>query len=128
MRPVKKIFRAILFVSLLPLLFSACKKDDRDMIALDTSDPLALAPDVSWAVVVEPYAAFRKELAWNAEAVDYCKQGEIFPILASAMASEDDGGEIWYRFDDGWLPASVLTVYSNKLKAAKAAALLGADQ
>ena len=128
MRAAKSVFFAIVLISLFSFCLQSCKKGDGDLIVLDDSDPLALAPDVRWAVVIEPYAAFREEISWDAEAVDYCKQGELFPILASALANEDDGGEVWYRFKYGWLPASVLTVYPNKLRALKAAALLGADK
>lgn len=128
MKAAKSFFKAVILISLLPLLAASCKKHDASEIELDNSDPLALAPDVKWAVVVEPYAAFREEISWDAEAVDYCKQGELFPILASAMASEENGGSVWYRFEEGWLPASALTVYPNKFRAAKAAALLGAKQ
>lgn len=127
MKANKSLFCAILLISLLPLALQSCRKSDSELIVLDNSDPLALAPDVKWAVVVEPYAAFREEISWDAEAADYCKKGELFPILASATASEEAGGEVWYRFKDGWLPASALTVYPNKLRAAKAAALLGGE-
>ncbi|MBO4546077.1 MAG: hypothetical protein J5700_00720 [Treponema sp.] len=125
MRAAKSVFFAFVIISLLPLCAASCKRHDASEIVLDNSDPLALAPDVSWAVVVEPYAAFREEISWDAEATDYCKQGELFPILASALASEENGGETWYRFDEGWLPASAITVYPNKLRALKAAASLG---
>ncbi len=118
-------FFAAVFV-FLPLCFFSCKKNDPLDIVLDNSDPLALAPDVRWAVVIEPYAAFRESISWDAVAVDYCKQGELFPILASALAPEEMGGENWFRFEDGWLPASAISVYPNKFRAAKAAAAFGA--
>ena len=128
MRAAKSVLFTSILIFLLPLLAVSCKKHDAFEIVLDNSDPLALAPDVSWAVVVEPYAAFREEISWDAEAADYCKQGELFPILASALASEEDGGEVWFRFEEGWLPASAITVYPNKLRALKAAASLGGDK
>ena len=128
MRAAKSFFVASILIFLLPLLAASCQKNDANEIVLDNSDPLALAPDVRWAVVIEPYAAFREEISWDAEAADYCKQGELFPILASALASEEDGGEVWFRFKDGWLPASAITVYPNKLRALKAAASLGGDK
>lgn len=121
MKAVKSVLVAFAFFSLL----SSCQRKNALDIVLDTSDPLALAPDIRWAVVVEPYAAFREEISWDAEASDYCKQGELFPILASALASEENGGETWYRFKEGWLPASVLAIYPNKYRALKAADSLG---
>ncbi len=128
MKAAKSFLPLFFLFSLFFFALSSCKRSEASEIVLDNSDPLALAPDVRWAVVIEPYAAFREELSWDAEATDYCKQGELFPILASALASEENGGEAWYRFDNGWLPASAITVYPNKLRALKAAASLGAKK
>ena len=47
------------FVLLGLLMFVGCKNKQ---INFDTSDPLALVPSVSWAVVTEPYIGFRKDL------------------------------------------------------------------
>ncbi len=115
----------VFFLSLLcALAFFSCAKRDAEEITLDNSDPLALAPDIRWALVDDPYAAFRKETSWDAEAVGYCKQGELFPVLASAAVSGERGSEIWYLTKDGWLSQSVVSIYPNKLRAAKAAARL----
>lgn len=110
----------------LSLLFCSCGKNRTEEIALDNSDPLALAPDVRWALVGDPYAAFREETSWNSDAVGYCKLGDFFPIKASASVMGESGQETWYLFEDGWLPASAVSVYPNKFRAAKAAAALGA--
>jgi hypothetical protein len=118
---------AILFI-LISLFFtlnlSSCSKRNSGEIPLDNSDPLALAPDVQWAVVNDPYAAFRTDTSWTADAAGYCKQGEFFPILAITYVDDDKGGQTWYRFKNGWLPGSLLSVYPNKLRAAKAASAL----
>ncbi len=106
------------------LNLSSCSKRNSDGISLDNSDPLALAPDVQWAVVKDPYAAFRNDTSWTADAAGYCRQGEVFPILAMTYVDDDKGGQTWYRFKDGWLPGSLLSVYPNKLRAAKAASAL----
>lgn len=114
--------KALFFLLAASLLFFSCaKKAD---IVLDNSDPLALAPDVQWALVNDPYAAFRSETSWNAEAVGYCKQGEYFPIMGISSVRGAQGSERWYSFEEGWLPESAVTVYPNKLRAAKAAAIL----
>lgn len=125
MAACKKILSPLL--ALCFILFS-CSKNKAQDIELDNSDPLALAPDVSWALVNDPYAAFREETSWDSEAVGYCKLGNYFPILASATVSGENGNETWYLFEGGWLPSSAVSVYPNKLRAAKAAARLGAKK
>lgn len=117
-----KFFFALFF--LLTFAFFSCDKNKVEEIQLDNSDPLALAPDIRWALVVDPYAAFRKETSWDAEPIGYCKKGELFPVLASASVPNEKGVETWYFMEDGWLPESVISIYQNKFKAAKAAALL----
>lgn len=120
----KALFAAFAFCF---LFFSCARKSDLE-IPLDNSDPLALAPDIKWALVVNPYAAFRNETSWDAEAVDYCRQGDLYPILASASVMGERGAETWYLMERGWLSESVVSVYPNKFRAAKAAAALEAKK
>ena len=120
--------KILLLAFVLPFVFFACEKNQAEDIQLDNSDPLALAPDIRWAVVGDPYAAFREETSWDADAVGYCKQGELFPILASASVASANGVETWYLMEDGWLPESVVSVYPNKYRAQKASKLLGAKK
>ena len=112
----------------LALLAFSCERNKDAEIPLDNSDPLALAPDVRWALVEDPYAAIRSDTSWDAEAVAYCKQGDFFPILASASVLGESGSETWYQAKGGWLPESVISVYPNKYRAAKAAAAMGAKK
>lgn len=110
-----------LFAALFVFEFSSCSKKGSWEIELDTSDPLALAPDVEWAVVIAPYASFRKETSWASQSVGYCKQGECFPIQATSTISVEDKSQTWYRFEGGWLPESAVKIYANKFRAEKAA-------
>lgn len=121
----KKLLLAFFSIS---LFFFSCDRNKDSEIPLDNSDPLALAPDIRWALVNDPYAAFRADTSWDAEAVAYCKQGDLFPILASATTSGERGSETWYLMERGWLPESVVSIYPNKFRAAKAAAALGAKK
>ena len=41
------------------VLFTGCNKKSEEKIVFDKTHPLALAPDVEWAVVIEPYAVFK---------------------------------------------------------------------
>lgn len=122
--------RILFFVFACSLAFFSCEKNRVEDIVLDNSDPLALAPDVRWAIVRDPYAAFRNETSWDAEAIGYCKQGELFPVLASASVStgNEAGTETWYLMEPGWLSERVVSIYPNKFRAKKAAALLGAKK
>lgn len=109
------------FAALFVFEFPSCSKKNGHEIVLDTSDPLATAPDVQWALVVVPYASFKKETSWNAQAAGYCKQGECFPILAHSVFTVEGETENWYRFEEGWLPENMIKIYANKFRAEKAA-------
>ena len=103
------------FVLLGLLMFVGCRNKQ---INFDTSDPLALVPSVSWAVVTEPYIGFRKEMSWESSITKHCRKSEVFLVKGKSFS---DNGEVWYVFDDGWLHQSCVQVYSNKLQAELAA-------
>ena len=60
---------------------SSCQKKTAETIVFDNTHPLALAPDVEWAVVTEPYAVFRAEDEWTAATTGHCRKGEILHRL-----------------------------------------------
>lgn len=101
--------------------FSGCREKKENGILLDESNPLALAPDVSWAVVLDPYAAYRSETSWEAAVKGHCRKGDILQVLGTSSA---ENGETWYRFDEGWLPDSAVSVYSNRYRAETASKLI----
>jgi hypothetical protein len=100
---------------------TGCSGRSGKEIQFDKSEPLALAPDVSWAVVLDPYAGFRRETAWSAEVVSYCRKGDILQVLGETTVKESGN---WYEFKNGWLQESAVTIYNNRLKAETAAARL----
>ncbi|MDE5899090.1 MAG: hypothetical protein K2H09_07515 [Treponemataceae bacterium] len=110
--------RKSVLVCLAAALFvlTACRRERA--IEFDDSNPLALAPDVSWAVVVEPYAAFRTAAEWNAESGGHCRKGDILQILGKDFGEEQT---VWYRFEGGWLPETAVAVYNNRFRAKTAA-------
>ena len=61
---IKKSVNVLLLVLFSMLIFSCAKKED-EIIFLDNREPLALAPDVQWAVVNEPYVAFKENKEWT---------------------------------------------------------------
>ena len=115
-----QLFRIQWISSLILLLFSfliiGCAKKDETEIILDNSEPLALAPDVQWAVVSEPYAAFKESKDWSASVIGHCRKGDVLQVKGNSLDSKN---EVWYYFEQGWLPSSSVLVYNNRLKAQK---------
>lgn len=106
---MKKIL--LILASLSCFCVFSCKKDKT--IYFDTSVPLSLNPDISWALITEPYVAFRNDDSWNGEVVGHCRKGDIFRVLGKSITA--DG--VWYSFESGWIPESSLSIYSNRYKA-----------
>lgn len=106
------IFSLILILCVIS--FSCKKSRNTAAIRFDDSEPLALAPDVTWALVTDPYAAFRIDMDWQSENSGHVRRGEILQVLGKSV---DDDDNVWYKFESGWLPASCLSVYSNRMKA-----------
>lgn len=92
----------------------SCHKNDDTVIVLDNREPLALAPDVEWAVVTDPYAAYKTEVGWTSSVAGHCRKGEILQIKGKSV---DSNKETWYFFENGWLPENCLSVFNNRLKA-----------
>ena len=103
------------------LLSTSCTKKQEEVIVFDSSEPLSLAPDVEWALVTDPYAAYKQTTEWNAEVTGHCRRGEILRVYAKSMDKEKT---VWYKFEEGWLPEKCLKIYTNRYKAQTAAGAL----
>lgn len=104
-----------IFLILITLsIFFSCKKKSSETIVFDNSHPLALAPDVEWAVVTEPYAVFKETDEWGAATAGHCRKGEILQVKGKSV---DADKENWYYFEGGWLPQSCVSIFSNRYKA-----------
>lgn len=124
MRISKKFILAGIFI--VTILNIGCKKKDEGAILFDNSQPLALAPYVEWAVVEDPYAAYRKEANWDSAVSGHCRKGDILQILGK---STDQNKDSWYMFENGCLPANCISIYSNRLKAQSASEkLIGSER
>lgn len=104
-------FFLIIFLS---VSLSACKKKGNETIVFDNTYPLALAPDVEWAVVTEPYAVFKENDEWNAATAGHCRKGEILQVKGKSVDADKNN---WYYFEGGWLPQSCVSIFSNRYKA-----------
>ena len=93
---------------------SSCQKKTAEPIVFDDTHPLALAPDVEWAVVTEPYAVFRKTDEWGAATEGHCRKGEILQVKGKSVDSDKVN---WYYFEGGWLPQDCVSIFSNRYKA-----------
>ena len=114
---LKRLFTATILIFILFLIltgFSSCQKKTAEPIVFDNSHPLALAPDVEWAVVTEPYAVFRESDEWGGATAGHCRKGEILLVKGKAV---DAAKDTWYYFEGGWLPQSCLSIFSNRYKA-----------
>ena len=114
---LKRLFTATILIFILFLIltgFSSCQKKTAEPIVFDNSHPLALAPDVEWAVVTEPYAVFRESDEWGGATAGHCRKGEILQVKGKAV---DAAKDTWYYFEGGWLPQSCLSIFSNRYKA-----------
>lgn len=119
MKYIKNVF-LILMILLSASVFTSCEKQE-EIIVFDNEYPLALSPSVKWAVVKEPYAAYKSNFGWDAKVIGHCRRGEILQIQGQCF---DEEGKKWCYFDDGWLPESCLNIYSNRLKAQRVAKIL----
>lgn len=110
--------KSFVFLAFIFLALFSCSKDKE--LSFDNSEPLALAPDVSWAVVLEPYVPFRKDCGWEAEISGHCRKGDVMRVEGKVISPD----EVWYKFENGWVPSDAVVVYTNQLRARSAASLL----
>jgi hypothetical protein len=74
-----------------------------------------------WAVIIEPYATFRLATSYTSQIAGHGRRGDIHKITGCMTVRLEDREILWYNFDAGWLPESAVAVYSNRLKAERAA-------
>lgn len=117
MLSVKISFCLALPVFLSAILCQSCLSKSDAPFALDTSEPLALAPDVSWIVIKEPYAALMESAGWDSHASGYCHRGEIFQMLGCKTLAADNTAEKWYRVAGGWVSEHFVSTCANKFNA-----------
>lgn len=113
-KTIKNKFIISLLMILSVILISSCRKKTSEQIIFDDTHPLALAPDVEWAVITEPYAVFKLEDEWGAATAGHCRKGEILQVKGKSV---DAAKENWYYFEGGWLPQSYVSIFSNRYKA-----------
>ena len=103
------------------VLLGACSKEKP--IVLNADDIQALTPGVEWAVVTEPYAAFREEPAFESTVMAHARKADVLEVKGKTLSKDSLTSRTftWYKFDQGWLELSAVVIYDNRLKAQKAA-------
>ena len=97
------------------LLFNSCFfKKEMEPIVFDTSEPLALLPDIKWAVIKDSYSAFHSEASWESSVTSYCRCGQIYRITGNRTTVNSSGiTEKWLKSESGWVSESVVVICSN---------------
>ena len=118
----KKTFSAV-FLFFLCFCLPSCFRH-REEPLIDISAAEAIVPGERWALISEPYAAYRIKPDFTAAVSAHGRQGDIEKVDGTFIDTDsvsDEHGIVWYRFSSGWLPEKAVRVYSNKLKAEFAA-------
>lgn len=105
-----------LFIAILSLLvLTSCQKEEEKPI--DVSHTQSLASSPKWAVITEAYASYLTEPKQDSAIASYGRVGDVIPVDGIKIENTDT---VWYKFEQGWLPQSSVTIYSNKLQATSA--------
>ncbi|MBO5608560.1 MAG: hypothetical protein J5930_11840 [Treponema sp.] len=117
--------RSLKYIALLAfaaILVSSCRKEKSINVA--NLESLSLTPGVEWAVVQEPYAAFRKGPSYEESVVSQTRRGEVLQVVGKSYVTTGSGRSksvsMWYKFEEGWLDERSIILYDNRLKAQKA--------
>ena len=99
---------------------AGCERKER-VFAFDSTNPLAVNPEVEWALVSVPYAACYSDADYASAVTTHYRRGEVLMVQGMRTVTQGDKRERWYAFESGWLPQSALSIYANKLRADNAA-------
>ncbi|MBQ3966326.1 MAG: hypothetical protein II684_05795 [Treponema sp.] len=115
---------SLLAALFLTLFAAGCVKQNLP-VQFDLSDPLALDVEIQWAVVTEPYVACYESADYASRVVTHFRKAAILQIIGESTVTDGTSREKWYAFEEGWLPASNVAVYANKMRAQTAVKQLG---
>lgn len=84
---------------------------------IDISAATKISSLEQWAVITIAYASFKEDAGNQFDIIAHGKQGDVHQILGNKIINSDDKKELWYEFQEGWLPQNAIRVFSNKLQA-----------
>ncbi len=124
---MKKLFLLTIIFS--ALILSSCGKKKEITFSFPDNDPLAYLPGSNWALVKDPLVGLRESDSYESKVQNHVRRGDILEVTGKRISTRKnaDGQKVvsvWYGFEDGWLEASAVKIYDNKMQAEKAAAKL----
>lgn len=117
----------LLLLCIILCLISGCSKTKTELPA-DLTEVEGLFVSDSYAVITEPYTAFKLEPSIESETTGHARGGDIYIVQAVSYISNSSKRTKWYYFEQGWLPESVLTIYKNHLQANTASKAITAEK
>lgn len=84
---------------------------------IDISAATEISSLEQWAVITIAYASFKEDAGNQFDIIAHGKQGDVHQILGNKIIGADKEKELWYEFQEGWLPQNAIRVFSNKLQA-----------
>ncbi|GMO68325.1 MAG: hypothetical protein Ta2A_16540 [Treponemataceae bacterium] len=101
------------------LLGSCAKKHN---LATDFSNNPDMEYGLQWALITDVFVTFYAEPDIFSMHLGNDRRGDIKLVRGVTSVNKDGEITLWYNFDEGWLPESVLSIYQNKLQAQTVAA------
>ncbi len=125
---MKRFYSLILLTLIMLLSLPGCVVKD-DMNTVDLSLFETMHEDGEWAVVTEPYVAFRERPEPSSNVAAHGRLGDIVQIQGKSLVPDEkqNASTLWYLFEEGYVSSSSVVVYSNRLQAQTAAANLSQD-
>lgn len=107
--PLKKAL-ASLFLFLIFFLTSCSKTKS---INIELKNPESINPGIQWALINEPFVAFRSDSDFDSEVTSHGRLGDVEKVIGVFRKKE----RVWYRFSKGWLDEGSVIIYDTQLKA-----------
>lgn len=119
---------AALGVLFLCSTLTGCSRVDREE-TVDLSLFETIQSDGEWAVISEPYVAYREFPDPSSNVMAHGRLGDISHVEGKSLVPDLklNNSVIWYQFADGYVAENSVVIYSNRLKAQSAAAELQAN-
>lgn len=109
----------LISVCVFSIVLTSCVRNKT--VHFDDSEPLALVNGIDWAVINQPYVAFRTEAGYDKPINAEGKKAEIHRVTGKCTVEIIEKKKkkyiVWYKFEEGWLDESVVDIYNNRYKA-----------
>ncbi len=125
----KSLWSSVLFILLFSVPLTSCSnKDSQETVDLSYFENLH--SEGEWAVITEPYVAYRDKPDVTSTVKGHGRLGDISQIIGKALVPDitNNTSIIWYQFSEGFVSENSLIVYPNKFQAQSAASQLNAEQ